>query len=80
MLLVVLGQQVDFGAQPQVAELIVRPSLSDERVVVDDSSGLGLPWQENRADVAIDAANDRPRTEDLRPIAKTERRTSAASC
>src|SRR5580765_445664 len=73
MLVVVLGQQVYFGAQPKVAELIVRPSLSDERVVVDDSTGLGLPRQEDRADVAIDATDDRPRTEHLRPIGKTER-------
>jgi hypothetical protein len=73
MLFVIFSQQVHFAAEPQVAQLVVRPSLADKRVVVDDASSLGLPRKKDRSHVAIDATNERPRTEHFRAVARAER-------
>ena len=40
--LAILRQHVDLAADPEVPELIVRPALRDEGIVIDQPSGLGL--------------------------------------
>ena len=53
-------------AEPEVAELVAGPALADERILVDDAARRGVDRQEERPDVAVDAADHRPRAEELR--------------
>src|SRR5204863_9954322 len=64
-LLAPLRSEVDLRANPEITQLIAAPGVGHQRVLGDDAAGQRNRRKEQRPDVAIDAADEDPRSEEL---------------
>jgi hypothetical protein len=70
-LLLVLGPEVELGADVEVADVVSRPNLTHARVTVDDAPRL-LIGCENRPNVAVDPGVEQERAKNLGPPAEPD--------
>src|SRR5262249_9879404 len=70
-----LGEQVDLGADVEIADVIACPELVDLRIAIDRAAERGIR-KEDGTDVAVDARHGEERAEDLGAVLDAEREGS----
>ncbi len=70
------GEKVDLGPDVHVAEVIARPSFSNERILVDDAADWRVGGRKEWAGIAIDGRDGANRAKDLRTTARAHRQRS----